>query len=99
VAFVIGEGVSSTNDMPMLTPEDLQAIQTALKPQFDAIGTMVDGVETSLVSRIDELEETMNIKFEAVHEHFTEEIGQIRNEMVTKDYLDRKLTEYVKKPA
>ncbi len=64
----------------MLTTDDLKSIRETLRPDFDALGT-----------RIDDLEGTMNIKFDAVHQHFEEEIGKVRNEMVTKDYLDRKL--------
>ncbi len=44
---------------------------------------------------IDSLEGRMNVRFDAVHE----DIESLRNQTATKDYLDRKLTDYVRKPA
>ena len=83
--------------MPMLTQDDLKRIREVVRSEVEsseftekdlkAIGSIVE-------EKIDGLEERMNVKFDAVHE----DIESIRNQMVTKDYLDRKLVEYVRKP-
>ena len=68
---------------PMLTQDDLKAIGTLIKA----------GIEP-LTERIDGLEETMNVKFDAVQES----LDSIENRMVTKSYLDDKLAHDVPKP-
>lgn len=70
--------------MPMLTQDDLKAIGTIVGEQ----------IEAKVPPMIDALEERMNVKFDAVHE----DIESVRNQMVTKSYLDDKLAHYVKKP-
>ena len=87
--------------MPMLTQDDLKAIGTLVGEQIreevpkiikDLVPPMI---EAKLTVAIDSLEERMKVKFDAVQES----LDSIENRMVTKDYLDRRLTEYVRKTA
>jgi hypothetical protein len=80
----------------MLTSEDLKAIGILVGEQIDERVPKIikELVPPMIAEGIDALEERMDVKFDAVHE----DIESIRNQMVTKDYLDRKLTEYVRKP-
>lgn len=72
--------------MPMLTQDDLKAIGTIVEEKVLAS-------EGRIETKLDELEESMNIKFDAVHE----ELEAMENRLVSKSYLDEKLAFYVKK--
>lgn len=80
----------------MLTQDDLQQIGRVIREEVPVIiqSSIQHLVPPMIRAGIDELEERMNVKFDAVHE----ELESIRNQMVTKDYLDRKLADYVRKP-
>lgn len=95
----------------MLTQDDLKAIGTIIGQQIDAkvppmieagikglVPPMIKAGLLDLEGRVDtkfeSFEERMNVKFDAIHE----DIESIRNQMVTKSYLDDKLAHYVKKP-
>lgn len=73
---------------PMLTQDDLKAIGTIVGEQIEA------KVPPMIRVGIDDLEERMNVKFDAVQES----LDSIENGMVTKSYLDDKLAHYVPKP-
>lgn len=75
---------------PMLTQDDLKAIGTLIKAEIEP-----------LTERIDRLEETVNVKFDAVQEQLDSIDGRligVEASMVTKSYLDDKLAHYVPKP-
>ncbi len=75
---------------PMLTQDDLKAIGTLIKTEIEPLS-----------ERIDRLEETVNVKFDAVQEQLDSIDGRligVEASMVTKSYLDDKLAHYVPKP-
>ncbi|MEK7546125.1 MAG: hypothetical protein AAB554_03565 [Patescibacteria group bacterium] len=82
--------------MPMLTQDDLKAIGTLVGEQIreEVPKIIKDLVPPMIKAGVDELEERMNVKFDAVHEHMED----MENRLVTKNYLDEKLAFYVKKP-
>ena len=85
----------------MLTQDDLKAIGTLVGEQIrEEVAKIIKDlvppmIEAKLTVAIDSLEERMKVKFDAVQES----LDSIENRMVTKDYLDRRLTEYVRKTA
>lgn len=76
----------------MLGQEDFKQIGEVVREEVPRI--IQETVSPMIKAGIDELEVRLNTKFDAVHE----ELEGIKNQMVTKDYLDRKLIEYVRKP-
>lgn len=81
--------------MPMLTQDDLKAIGTLVGEQIDEKVPKIikDLVPSMITEGLDSLEERMNVKFDALHEHMED----MENRLVTKSYLDDKLAHYVKK--
>mgnify|MGYP001593689637 CR=1 FL=1 len=68
-------------------------METMLTP--DDLKAISEIIKETVPPMLDELEGRMNVKFDVVQES----LDGIENKIVTKDYLDRKLPEFVKKPA
>ena len=89
----------STNDI-LKAIQALEGRFDGLENRFDGLEQRIDGVESGLTAKMEALHEeaidaihmlssSTDDRFDAV-DH---QISGIRNEMVTKDYLDRKLAD------
>lgn len=81
--------------MPMLTQDDLKAIGTIVGEQIrEEVPKIINELVPPMIKvGVDELEVRMDTKFDALHE----DIEAMENRLVTKSYLDEKLSSYVKR--